>query len=126
MKPQPKQAVTQLIETYVEGLFYADSLILRDVFHPDLLYVNATQQAYVALRLEPYLAEVDQRISPFEQGETRQCEVEKIEFANDQMAIVGASIRMMGRDYQDLLTVIATPEGWRIISKVFTYIELEA
>ncbi len=126
MKPQQKHAVMQLIETYVEGLFYADSLILRDVFHPDLLYVNASQQGYVGLRLESYLAEVDQRTSPFEQGETRQFEVEKIEFANDQMAIVGASIRMMGRDYQDLLTVIATPEGWRIISKVFTYTELEA
>lgn len=126
MKSKHKQAVAQLIETYVEGLFYADSLILRDVFHPDLLYVNATHQAYVALSLESYLAEIDQRTSPFEQGEAQQYEVEKVEFANDQMAMVGASIRMMGRDYQDLLTVIAIPEGWRIISKVFTYIELEA
>lgn len=125
MSATDTKAVTQVIETYVEGLYYADSLILKGVFHPDLLYVNATEGAYLAHKLEPYLAEVDQRISPFEQGEKRQFEIEKIEFANDRMAIVLANIRMMGRDYQDLLTVIATEHGWRIISKVFTYQELE-
>ncbi|MBO6504933.1 MAG: nuclear transport factor 2 family protein [Kordiimonadaceae bacterium] len=125
MSAQDRQAVTQLIETYVEGLYFADSLILTSVFHEDLLYVNASQGAFVAHKLEPYLAEIDQRTSPFERGEKRQFKIEKIEFANDRMAIVWVSIRMMGRNYQDLLTVIATDRGWRIISKVFTYAELE-
>lgn len=126
MTPDHKQAVAELIETYFEGLYYADSITLKTVFHPDLRYVNATPGAYMAHNLDPYLAEVDQRIPPFEQGEARQHQLEKIEFANDRMAIVWASIRMMGRDYQDLLTVIATENGWRIISKIFTHIEVEA
>lgn len=125
MTLQDTKAVAQLVEVYMDGLYYADSKLLQTVFHPDLLYVNATEDAYMSQKLAPYLREIDQRVPPSENGEARQVSIQKVEFANARMAIVWASIRMMGRDYQDLLTVILTKEGWRILAKVFTYQQLE-
>lgn len=125
MTLQDVSAVEQLVEKYLDGLYHADSKLLRSVFHPDMLYVNATEGAHRALNLPPYLEEIDQRVPPSENGDSRHASVQKVEFANGRMASVWASIRMMGRDYQDLLTVIKTQDGWRIIAKVFTYKHLE-
>lgn len=125
MTLQNVNAIEHLVEKYIDGLHHADSKLLRLVFHPDLLYVNAREGDYRSLRLAPYLSEIDQRVPPSENGEARHASIQKIEFANERMAIVWASVRMMGRDYQDLLTVIMTEDGWRIIAKVFTYKHLE-
>ena len=125
MTLQNASAIEQLVEKYIDGLHHADSKLLRSVFHPDLLYVNATEGDYRSLRLVPYLNEIDQRVPPSENGESRHASVQKVEFATGRMASVWASIRMMGRDYQDLLTMIKTQDGWRIIAKVFTYQQME-
>ena len=37
------------------------------------------------------------------------------------MGLIEARMTMMGRDYQDLLTLIHTDDGWKVITKVFAY-----
>ena len=41
----------------------------------------------------------------------------------DRIGIVEARMTMMGRNYQDLLTLINTSDGWRVLTKVFSFVE---
>ena len=36
---------------------------------------------------------------------------------------IEARMTMLGRNYQDLLTLIHTDDGWRILTKVFSFVE---
>lgn len=116
-------SVLGVMDRYFDGLYRADSSLLRPVFHPDLLYVNATTGHHLTLSLDAYLDEIDQRKSPLERGEVRDFRVAEINLVNDQVATVRASCAMLGRGYEDALTLVATERGWQVIAKVFTFEE---
>ena len=44
---------------------------------------------------------------------------------SDQIGIVEARMTMLGREYQDLLTLMKTSDGWKVRTKVFIYHERE-
>ncbi|AUQ64943.1 nuclear transport factor 2 family protein [Phaeobacter inhibens] len=114
--------VGELMETYFEGLHQADSAMLRDVFHPQLAYVCATEGDELYLDLETYMARVDGREPPARRGERRAEEVLEVAFASDRLACVSARMTMMGRDFHDLLTLVRHGSEWRIVAKVFSYV----
>lgn len=117
--------VEVLMQKYVDGLYQADSAILRKVFHSRLSYVNATAGNQEFLDLETYMARIDARPSPASRNDPRNGEVERITLKDRQMGLVEARMTMLGRDYQDLLTVVRTDNGWKVLTKVFTYVEQE-
>lgn len=61
-------AISRLMESYFDGLYHADSTILRGVFHPHLAYVCATEGDELYLDLETYMARVDKREPPARRG----------------------------------------------------------
>lgn len=115
--------IRTLLERYFDGLHRSDSTILREVFHPDLAYVNATEGTYERMGLAAYMARIDARTPPASRGDPRGGAVERIEIKGGRIAIVEARMTMMGRDYQDLLTLIRAPDGWRVLTKVFAFVE---
>ena len=118
--------INRLMQAYADGLYDADSAALRQVFHPKLAYVSATEGDELYLDLETYLGRIDKRIPPSQRGDARDESVLEIKLASPVLAHVTARMALMGRMYLDLLTLKRTPDGWRIVTKVFSYVGLEA
>lgn len=115
--------VRDLMKLYFDGLYHSNSDVLRAVFHSDLTYVNGTEGTYEHMGLEDYMARIDGRTPPASRADPREEVVERIEFKGDRIGIVEARMTMMGRNYQDLLTIINTDDGWRVLTKVFSFVE---
>lgn len=113
--------ITSQMEAYFTGLHQADSDILRTVFHPDAVYVNATAGDYLHHTMPDYMAIIDKRTSPETLGEPKSGEILSIELDGEQMAFVKARMSMLGRNYLDFLTFVKTDGRWQIMSKVFSY-----
>ncbi|MXQ06843.1 nuclear transport factor 2 family protein [Alphaproteobacteria bacterium GH1-50] len=118
--------IRELMKSYFDGLYHSSSDILRTVFHPDLAYVNGTTGNYEHLDFEEYMARIDARTPPASRGDVREEIIERIAFKGDRIGIVEARMTMMGRNYQDLLTIINTDDGWRVLTKVFSFVERKA
>ncbi|MGX9355791.1 nuclear transport factor 2 family protein [Roseobacteraceae bacterium S113] len=112
-----------LMELYFEGLYQSDSKILRKVFHEDLVYVNGTAGNYEHMDLEAYMARIDARTAPASRGDVRHEVVERVMLKGGRIGVVEARMTMLGRNYQDLLTLIHTDHGWRVLTKVFSFVE---
>lgn len=117
--------VAGLMETYFEGLYQADSTMLRRVFHPNLAYACATEGDALYLDLETYMTRIDGRQPPAERGDPRDEALFEIAFGSPRIARVTARMSMMGRNYLDFLTLIRHDDEWRIVTKVFTWIPRE-
>ena len=115
--------VEALVHRYFDGLYQSDSAALRTVFHPELAYINATPGNQEFMRLEAYMARIDGRTPPATLGDAREDVIERITLKGGQIGVVEARMTMLGRDYQDLLTVIRTDDGWKVLTKVFTHVE---
>lgn len=114
--------VIELMDGYFDGLYHADTTRLDKVFHPDLRYVNMIEGDYMNKSRDEYFAMIDKRTPPAQRGEERQDRIFSIEFGGSKMAFVRASMTMMDREYLDFLTLTHDQHGWRIMTKIFTYI----
>ncbi|MGI9410204.1 MAG: nuclear transport factor 2 family protein [Hyphomicrobiaceae bacterium] len=121
MTQADRTEIEDLMQRYFDGLYQADSTALRSVFHPQLTYVNATVGNHEFMGLEDYMARVSDRTPAASRGDARDDVIERITLKAGQIGLVEARMTMLGRDYQDLLTVIRTDEGWKVLTKVFTY-----
>lgn len=126
MTGQDFAEVSQLMQAYFDGLYHADSTVLREVFHPKLAYVCATEGDPLFLDLETYMARVDARDAPSNRGDLRRDLILSISFASDRLAHVTCQMTMLGRDYLDHLTLIPHDGRWRVVTKVFAYVPKEA
>lgn len=115
--------IQALMARYFDGLYQSDSALLRTVFHEDLAYVNGTSGTYEYMGLDAYMHRIDARTPPASRGDPREEVIERIALKGDRIGIVEARMTMMGRNYQDLLTIINTDDGWRVLTKVFSFVE---
>lgn len=115
--------VEALMQRYFDGLYHSDSATLRTVFHPKLAYVNATEGNHEFMGLEAYMARIDGRTPPASCGHARDEVIERITLKGGQIGLVEARMTMLGRDYHDLLSLIRTADSWKVLTKVFTYLE---
>ena len=119
-----RQAVADImavLKAYFEGLYYADSKKLAEVFHRDARYVNTVENDYMNFSVQEYFDIVDRRVAPASSAEARADRVISIEMGGAHMAFAKVSMTMLGRDYLDFLTLVLDDNGWRIMSKVFSY-----
>ena len=115
--------IQSVMKRYFDGLYHSNSDVLRTVFHQDLVYVNGTLGTYEVMGLEAYMDRIDARMPPASRGDPRKEVIERITRKGDRIGIVEARMTMMGRNYQDLLTVINSKDGWRVLTKVFSFVE---
>ena len=113
--------IAGVLGNYFDGLYYADSKKLAAVFHPDARYINVNDGDYMNYSMAEYLAVIDERTPPAENGEARLDKILSIEFGNSRMAFAKLSMHMLGRQYLDFLTLTFDDGQWRIMSKVFSY-----
>jgi Putative lumazine-binding len=120
----PFDAITSVLNNYLEGLYRSDTQILRQVFHPAALYACATDGSLLTLRMEAYFPIVDKRPSPASRGDARTDRIIAIEFAGPVTALAHVACSIKPKHFIDLLTLVLVDGRWQIISKVFHY-ELE-
>jgi len=125
MHPSDQNEINALMARYFDGLYQSDSTILRTVFHHELSYVNATVGNHEFMGLEAYMQRIDARTSPASRGDRREETIDEITLKGGEIGVIEAQMTMLGRTYQDLLTIIRTDAGWRVLTKVFTHAEQE-
>lgn len=125
MEKSDRTEINALMSRYFDGLYHSDSDTLRTVFHPELAYVNATLGNHEFMGLESYMKRIDARTAPASRGDAREEVIEEITLKGGEIGVVEARMTMLGRNYQDLLTIIRSDEGWRVLTKVFTHVERE-
>jgi len=115
------EEVAQVIQTYLDGLYFSDVDKLRSALHSRAIYVTATEEELVYRTMSEYLPIVAGRPSPASRGEPRRDLIESIEFAGDKHAHARVRCAIGDRHFTDLLTFVYSQSGWQIISKVFHY-----
>ena len=114
-------AIVDLLQTYLDGLYYSDTSKLRQVLHPQARYICATEDDIVNLSMEEYFPIVDKRPAPASRGEARHDRIVSIEFAGPKTAVARVNCAIGPKHFTDLLTLILVEEKWQIISKVFHF-----
>jgi 4-oxalocrotonate tautomerase len=118
--------VAAVLAAYFDGLHYADSTRLAQIFHPLAQYACVTDGTLLYRDMATYFPVVDARISPASKGEARRDEIVSIEFAGPVTARAMVRCSIGDRDFIDFLTLIKLEGRWQIMSKVFHYEEREA
>lgn len=114
-------AVIELLDKYYDGLYYGNTALLREVFHPDARYVTVSGGELLQLDMASYFPIVEARSSPQQLGEPYGFQVDSLEFAGPATALARVRSSMLGKDFIDLLAMIQLDGAWRIIAKVFHY-----
>lgn len=116
-----EQQIRAQMALYFDGLYHSDINMLGRVFAPGARYVCATGGDMVNLGMDEYFPVVAKREPPAARNETRQDEIISITLAGTETALVVAHCSIADRYFTDFLSFVRTPDGWRIIAKVFHY-----
>lgn len=118
-----KVAIEAVLRDYFDGLYFCDLERLGRVFHPRALYATADETPPLFRTMEEYFPVVAARESPASRGEERRDHIDAIELAGENTAFARVRCSIGARDFVDFLTLIRTDDQWRIIAKVFHFIE---
>ncbi|MFK4048495.1 nuclear transport factor 2 family protein [Acinetobacter venetianus] len=119
-----QQAIVEIhsqLQKYFDALYFCDVNKLNDVFHPDAIYINATDEPILKLDMQNYFAMVSQRISPASKHEARQDKIISIHLLNDQLAVAHVECVISPKYFYDALTFVFDHGEWKIMAKVFQY-----
>jgi len=113
--------VQKLMDAYFDCLWTGDASLWRDIaFHPAAhLYSVGENGSMQDWPIEEVLQRIEGRPSPQSQGADRKDVILSIDFTAPTIALVKCEVAVGERYYRDLLNLIKTDDGWKIISKVF-------
>jgi len=118
-------AVTDVLETYFDGLYHADTDRLAIAFHPKAIYATADETPLLYRTMDEYFAAVAKRVSPASRDEPRRDVIDSIEFAGENTAFARVRCSIGTKDFIDFLTLVRNDGAWRIMAKVFQITERE-
>jgi hypothetical protein len=118
-------AVAGVLETYFDGLHYADTDRLAAAFHSKAIYATADETPLLHRTMDEYYAVVAKRVSPASRSEPRHDVIDAIEFAGANTAFARVRCSIGTRDFVDFLTLVRADGAWRIMAKVFQISERE-
>lgn len=118
-------AVTDVLETYFDGLYHADTDRLAIAFHPKAIYATADETPLLYCTMDDYFPVVAKRVSPASRDEPRRDVIDSIEFAGENTAFARVRCSIGNKDFVDFLTLVRTDGAWRIMAKIFQITERE-
>lgn len=116
-------AITGVLETYFDGLYYADTDRLAATFHPKAIYATADETPLLHRTMDEYFPVVANRESPASRAEPRRDVIDAIEIAGVNTAFARVRCSIGSRDFVDFLTLVRSDGAWRIMAKIFQIIE---
>lgn len=114
-------AITSMLQTYFDGLYYSDTRRLRSVFHPQAIYACATEGSLLKLSMDEYFPIVDKRVAPSSRNDPRADRILEIQLAGPVTAFARVECAIAPKSFVDFLTLIKLEGRWQIISKVFHF-----
>ena len=117
--------VTEVLETYFDGLYHADIERLGIAFHPKAIYATADETPLLYRTMDEYFPLVAKRVSPASRDEPRRDVIESIEFGGENTAFARVGCSIGTKDFIDFLTLVRTDGAWRIMAKIFQITERE-
>mgnify|MGYP001035982190 CR=1 FL=1 len=118
-------AVSDVLGTYFDGLYHADTGKLATAFHPKAIYATADETPLLYRTMDEYFPVVAKRVSPASRDETRRDVIEAIEFAGQNTAFARVRCSIGTKNFVDFLTLVRTDGAWRIMAKIFQITERE-
>jgi len=118
-------AVTEVLKTYFDGLYHADTKRLGKAFHSKAIYATADETPLLYRTMDEYFPVVAQRVSPATRNEPRRDAIVSIEFAGENTAFARVRCSIGTKDFIDFLTLVRTDGAWRIMAKIFQITERE-
>jgi len=116
---ETRRAIEQIIALYHEGIHLGDIDRLERVFHPEArLFGQVAGAPYLKTRAE-YLDIVRARVPPAAAGHAPGGELLSLD-VRGAVAVAVVLTPVSGVVYVDFLSLVRTPDGWRVASKLFT------
>ncbi|MEM9623003.1 MAG: nuclear transport factor 2 family protein [Pseudomonadota bacterium] len=116
---QPLAEVTEVLQQYLDALYYSDADRMSQVFHNSGVYATADAEPVLIRDKPTYLAVLAQRESPATRGEPRRDHIDRVDFAGANTARAQVRCAISGTNFMDYLTLIRDAGRWQIIAKVF-------
>ncbi|MGE0658018.1 MAG: nuclear transport factor 2 family protein [Reyranellaceae bacterium] len=118
--------IAKSLQLYFDGFYDGDVAALRRIFHPVCHLSHASEGALVHDDMETVYARVAGRVSPAKNGETRRDVILGIDVSSPVSALARVQIAIGARLFTDYLSFLRVDGEWRIIAKVYSWVELPA
>lgn len=115
--------ISDVLQNYFDALYFCDVGKLQSVFHPKAIYATADETPLLYRTMEEYVPVVAARQSPASRNEVRGDHIDAIDLAGENTAVARVRCSIGNCDFVDFLTLVRTDGQWRIIAKVFQFIE---
>ena len=117
------ELVQRVIWTYLDGLYEGDAAKLAATFHPRAHLHSVVDGRLRAEPRDEWLERVKARPSPLALGHPRTDRIVTIDMADSSTAFVKCECAVPPRYFTDYLTLLATADGWTIVTKTFRFEE---
>lgn len=122
---EPTRALLEVLHDYFDGLYDGDVDKLTGIYHERVRLFCPTASELLEMDLPTYLEAVKNRPSPASRQDERFDRVLEVSVPTPTTAHARVQCAYLPKRFTDDLTFVRTPDGWKIIAKVWHY-ELDA
>ena len=119
MSSNDRQAIEQMVQTYLDGLYEGDAGKLASVFHDTSVLTYEQDGKLVVLPREQWLKAVRERPKPKDKGLPRDDVILMIDQSGPTTAFVKLKCQIPPRYFTDYLNLLKIDGRWVVAQKVF-------
>jgi hypothetical protein len=119
MSSHDRQAIEQMVQTYLDGLYEGDADKLASVFHDTSVLTYEQDGKLVVLPREQWLKAVRERPKPKDKGLPRDDVILMIDQSGPTTAFVKLKCQIPPRYFTDYLNLLKIDGRWVVAQKVF-------
>ena len=119
MKNDERNAIEQIVQTYLDGLYEGDADKLASVFHETSALTYEQDGKLTVLPREQWLKAVRERGSPKSKGLTRDDAILLVDQSGPATALVKVKCQIPPRYFTDYLSLLKVDGRWVVAQKVF-------
>lgn len=120
-----ENAIREIANKYFDALYEGDADLFAEIFHPAAMLYCFVDATPVIINVEDYLTVVRGRASPASKNDPRRDEIVLVEAPTPTTAHLRVREIFLPKQFTDELTLARTPDGWKIVSKVWHYTLIE-
>lgn len=118
--------VARVLGKYFDGLYDCNITLLGEVFYPNAQLATISDGNLTTIDIPSWLAIVEKRESSAARKEVRLDKILSIEFGSENTAAARVQAAIGPKLFTDFLSLAKSPDGWRIVSKVYQFEALKA
>lgn len=118
--------IAEALDLYFDGFYEGDIEKLKRIFHPQCHFYSAADGPLHDDDMPAIYDHVSTRVTPKDRNLPRQDRIFSIDVFSPEAALAKVQIAYGDKLYTDYLTLLHLDGEWRIISKTYTYVLLEA